>query len=448
MSDIPEDVHNEKLDEKAVIQSITENRWVVEVTENLFDLFEDTEWIDSETRDEVNDLWENTQSVLDEFELPNGYDTDKIRSLDSDQRKNITDKLAKDTSNAIEYNTQLLTRVSGQHDVVERLPSIVRSEVDAVFEDNDDVVVEPEFDYGDFAAVLENHIDYGQFDADIDTDELAATVAADVDATTHLDVDEAELAAELGVTGQSIAQYLEIDEEEIAYHLEEKKIGEGVDAAEVGRNVSISENKIQNALSDVDVDLDQEDYQSIGRAVANNINVDSDIELDDSDYAMIARKTARQLGDDMDMNLTQSDYQRIGQEVSNHIENDGGMSRRGYGALAATGLLAGLAGCFSFLDLAQDSGTGGRDNTGQNPQTSETNIPTGGDFSYDEIDGYLSPGQENLLQDNLVEEGDYDSLDDLDWAIEEDGNYYDVEAYDGDDRVVILNDESLSGGGN
>ena len=129
------------------------------------------------------------------------------------------------------------------------------------------------------------------------------------------------------------------------------------------------------------------------------------------------------------------------QPSPNPDSGDEGISRRGL--LAALGI--GGAGLIGYL-VGNENDSGNQDTNGR-PTAPESNIPIGSDFTYDEIDGYLSSGQENVIEDDLIHERDYDSLDELRWGIMQNGDEYSIEAYEDDEIVYSLPGENLKGGG-
>ncbi|MFB6159219.1 MAG: hypothetical protein ABEJ95_06215 [Candidatus Nanohalobium sp.] len=280
MADISEEEHNEKLREKSVIAAIVENRWTVELTENIFDLFEDTEWVDEDTREEVRRIHDDTEEVLNEFELLNGYDTDKIRSLDESAQRNRIHELAKNTRDALEYSNKLLSQVEGHYDVVDELRNIVENEVEAAFEDYDGFPVDVELNYGDVAQQLEQNLNYEKLGEEIGSEEFAALVAAD------LEVNESK-----------IASSLEVNEELIADYLDEQKIGEYVTVeTRFNGNVNVDKNTLEAAFEDAD--LEAVDYDRIEHILDRSLEVDVvDIE-DQTDYRRIENILERKIPDD------------------------------------------------------------------------------------------------------------------------------------------------------
>ncbi|QGA80802.1 hypothetical protein [Candidatus Nanohalobium constans] len=375
-----DDVNN-IIGEKAVIEAFDTNRWTVEITENLFDLFEDSRFIDDETRERVKTLHEQKENAKEELwdEEDRSYRVEHILNMDEDKQEDYARALQSNTQEAVRYAADFFDSVGMYQNVVADIGDVVSNEVAAAFENYEGGPVNIDPDYSTFARHLEQNIDYDRLDADIDTNELAALVAAELGVPG---VDESRIAAEMDVDEEIVASYL--DEEEIAEHIT-------VDTRFNG-TVNVGQNTLEAAIEGADIDFGSDvEYDRIQRMLDESLEVEV-VDVDNTDYDRIENIVAEHVGDREDT---------YGKGFANIL--DGEKTRRGYlrdGAKIGVFGLSGLAALFSGLDY-MNSDTDDRDNggsgTGTQPDFVYGETYEGQDF----VDSCLSDSQAGRIEETL-----------------------------------------------
>lgn len=152
---IPKGVHNDKMAEKRLISAWAENQWPVKLTEKLFEM--QGHWLDDDAQEEFESQLDQLTSDLDALESQyeteeGGYDTDAIRSLDIQERKQISQQLYDNTEEAIDLFDDLYSTIEGHRDIEEQLVEIIDNSVRTVFQE---VVENYDFSNGDTYVTTE-----------------------------------------------------------------------------------------------------------------------------------------------------------------------------------------------------------------------------------------------------------------------------------------------------
>lgn len=205
----------------------------------------------------------------------------------------------------------------------------------------------------------------------------------------------------------------------------------------------------------VNINIDGDD---IVDSIERDLRVELDHEYDDlvGDIGDEVESYVQSLQSDLDaVSNTVEDTNEVVHEIKddmdsgNNVENTGGgngyeLGRREFLALGGTagaGALIGSStgGFWGGLFGGFFGSSGGDEDHNGAPQG---DIPVGESLSYGEVDDYLSPAQERVLEENLVHEDDKD-LEELEYEIEEDGDFHDVGVYEEGEMIFKLDDEVI-----
>lgn len=138
------------IDEKDLVSSISQNLWIVDFTSQLYDLH--GHWIDEISDEDIEEVDSTLQSAVDEFHTSDGYDLDRINSLNNEELRNRAQELDQAGSQAADYFDQIYQRAQGQQDLSSEIPNIIDASVRNTFEE---LVNDVDFSEGDTYVTTE-----------------------------------------------------------------------------------------------------------------------------------------------------------------------------------------------------------------------------------------------------------------------------------------------------
>jgi hypothetical protein len=355
----------------------------------------------------------------------------------------FVDHLGSLDENISEYVNELSNEhdeLSAEHEAIfEQLEEIeegqqeIQSEIQNVWEDTQYIRNE----FGDeIVTELEQTIENTIEDETISEDQYVALISqafeeGDIDLGTDIDEVRSEIDQALEdydfPVGDSLRQ-------EQVYNAVINAFEEGAPLTEENLRTVLQE-ELENFEADVDVDYDEVENRietTVTREL-NNYEVASVDDIPDN----IATKD--DIPDDF---ATVSEIRNVVQEELEQYDLDdgsdnGGITRRDllkYGGLIAGGALLAELG----LDyLSNQPHTGDNQTPGNGNGGGQVDgLRTGEWYDWEAADDCLSNQQEDVLYENLVEDGEYNSLDELEYTFTEDGSDYDIRFRDGSGEVI------------
>lgn len=143
------------INEKELINSLSQNLWIVDFTEQMYDLH--GHWMDNITDEDIQEIDSTLQQAMDEFTGPNGkYDTDRINSLSESELRNRSKELNRAGSTAAGYFQDMYQRVQGHVDMTDQIPNIIDNSVRNSF---NEIIDEGDFTAGEFDVSVTTEVD-------------------------------------------------------------------------------------------------------------------------------------------------------------------------------------------------------------------------------------------------------------------------------------------------
>lgn len=243
----------DRLNEKNVVSAMSQNRWLVEVSQRLFDIFEEEDWVDEETIEEMEEISEFSDRVWERYHTSEGYDIESIQSMDPGDHPELLDNidsrtteevqrelsttLDKHTGEALQYTRELLNHLEGNEKVLEDLETVREAVREAVEDSMADSVngSEIDIDYQVLARHVGEEFDYAAMTSELNPERMATYIAS-----------------EMNVDYERIASEIDLNEREVARYIDEKEIAEALDESQLAQEIDISaiDNEFYDAMLD------------------------------------------------------------------------------------------------------------------------------------------------------------------------------------------------------
>jgi chromosome segregation ATPase len=230
----------DRLNEKNVVSAMSQNRWLVEVSERLFDIFEDEEWVDEEVREQMESISEFSDQVWQKYHASDGYDVEAIQSMDPGDHPELQEELDRNTTQevqtelartldrhageALNYTRELLDQLEGNEDVVDDLETATEAIRGAIEESMAGYpAADVDINYEVLAEHVEGEFDYAEMASELNPERMATYIAS-----------------EMNVEYERIASEIDVDEEEVARYIDEKEIADALDESRLAQEIEVS----------------------------------------------------------------------------------------------------------------------------------------------------------------------------------------------------------------